>query len=640
MRTLVAAVALVFVGALPFSAARAEQAARLEIPDGRVIRGTKLRKEKDAVVLETVFGPLRVPNALLQPPKPDPQAAPTNPNDNALPDAPRVTTSRWIKLESDLSLARTRTYHDMLDAFVERMIEIYELDKRRVAKRAPFHVLVWRSKDDFKAVQDRIAPGIAALKGKEFAEATAGFYSPGEDKVYMWDARGMWGDHPTVALHEVCHLVNTRLSAATGVRFSQWFEEGSAMYFQMFVPGTSEPDLNLSALATVTEAIEAGTPMGNRELRSVSYADFKGYEYAWGWALVQFLRRHEGGKHWKPLLKFQRTASAGAPGDSENGRFLKAIKYENDAKLNEAWHAYLLTLVPEENVPLGASQENLVEVEAIEKPTPEQAQLFAGLGRSFARAGNPKPAVVYLRAARRGGVEDTSLCLLFARMLAEDEGLAVDEPWPAEAFSAIEHAVRIGPLRADARLVLGRQLLLRATDPDEAQEPLDQLGLALLVMGPDDDDKMIAKWALTAGCEAMPQKSPQEVRAWLAERVPPAEASLRAAWVYFLQEREAWELLIEALEGRLKGGTASFSDRKTLAGLYLASDRNDEAATIYAALLAEDAGAVTLWPHYVRALAASGKPDEAADAKAKGLEAADRVGSFRLRRIIERIPVR
>ena len=96
-----------------------------------------------------------------------------------------------------------------------------------------------------------------------------------------------------MALHETAHLLNHLFSTATGVRFPVWFEEGTATYFQMFVPGMAEPEVNLAALTIVIGAIEAGDGMTSEALRSVPYAKFYSYEYAWGWALVHYLRHFD-----------------------------------------------------------------------------------------------------------------------------------------------------------------------------------------------------------------------------------------------------------------------------------------------------------------------------------------------------------
>lgn len=83
-------------------------------------------------------------------------------------------------------------------------------------------------------------------------------------------------------------------------------------------------------------------------------------------------------------------------------------------------------------------------------------------------------------------------------------------------------------------------------------------------------------------------------------------------------------------------------DAKTLAGLYLASDRNEEAAGLYRKLLAERPDAYFLWAHLVRALAADGRAEEAKAAKARALAALDDAPASLapLRRVLERIPIR
>lgn len=628
--------------ALPVASAEPE--AVLRLPDGREVHGTSLKREKAHVVLETVFGPLRVPKALLKKrPRTTPDE-PETPHTAPAPETPpedlRETRSTWFVIESDLVTSRVERYHELLDAFVEWMMRVYELDEKRLRARAPFRMQVFRSREDFKRVQAAVAPSIAQHKGQGFAEGVAGFYSPGNDTIYMWDSdAGRMEDHPTTAIHETTHLLNHRLSEATGIRFPVWFEEGTAVYFQTWLPGAIEPEPSLAALVTVVGDIEGGRARSNRALRSVTYGEFLSPEYAWGWSLVHFLRRGTKPKTWASLLDYLRTIGRGPPSDSENRRFLKALRFKRDETLDKAWHAHVLALKPKGKTPLGASAASLKDVAALEAPTPEQAALFRKIGVSFLKAGVLDAAVVYLQAALRGHEDDVELRLGLARALAEQGGATEDEAWPAEALGHIEQASRLDPLSVRARVLLGRQMLARAEGPAGAAKARDLLGLALLLLGPADDDKSVAKWALVATLDADPDLEPKQVLQWLLERAPRAERALGAAWVYFLQEREEWEVLLETLERRAAADEAAFEEREILAGLLFASDRLDEASRQYEALIAARPDAYHLWPHLIRVYLQAGRLDDAKKAKARAFAALEKAPPelAPLRRVVHRI---
>ncbi|MHC4860830.1 MAG: tetratricopeptide repeat protein, partial [Planctomycetota bacterium] len=371
--------------------------------------------------------------------------------------------------------------------------------------------------------------------------------------------------------------------------------------------------------------LDAGRPMGNRELRSVPYATFYGREYAWGWALVRFLRRDEAGRRWKPFIKFMRTVSGVPPSDSECRRFLRAVGFRDDAALDLAWHAHLLAARAQGgfSVPMGTSDEALAEVERLEKPTPEQARTFARIGESFAEKGLARPAVVYLRAAVRGGVAGPAIHRALATALARVAGCDADEPWPEEAVDHLRKAVEAEPLRAASRRDLGRQLLLHAKTDAQILEARNQLGLALLLAGPDDDVLSLAIGALRGVVAADRSLSPGGAAKLLTEVVPEAAAAVRTAHGYFLQEEELWDDLVEVIQERVEAGVATFEDRKMLAGLYRAGDRLSEAAAIYAGLLEEAPDALHLWLPLVATLVEAGRTEDAAKAREEALAAID-----------------
>ncbi|MFV1957774.1 MAG: tetratricopeptide repeat protein [Planctomycetota bacterium] len=533
----------------------------------------------------------------------------------------------------------------MLDAFVERMLRVYALERKRLTQRAPFRIRAFRSREDFKRLQEEKAPEMARLKGEAFAKGVTGFYSPAARCIFLWDAEGARGDpHPGTALHETTHLLNHLLREATGARMPVWFDEGTACYFETWLPGAREPEVNFARLAVVVDDIEAGRTYTNRALRGVGWAEYRSREYAWGWSFIDFLRRRKRRKSWNALVEYLGAIGRGAAVEAEERRFLEALSYRDSESIDRDWVRHIeASKSPGGRTPLGASDASLESVAKIEEPTPEQGALFAKIGRSFARAGLPKPAVVYLRAAVRGGVATGSLLGVLARALARAAGRAEDEVWPREAVEVLERAVAADPLSASLRLVLGMQQLVRAGSTAQSEEARDTLGLALMLLGPTDDDKAIARWALEAGVDARPASLPREVLGWWKTQVPEAAAALDAAWVIYLQERQAWEDLIEELERRSTRGTASFEDRTTLAGLYLASDRFDDAAALYARLLEERPEALHLWPSRLRALVGAGRLDEARAARDAALKAIDAgPQGFRqaLHRLVERIVLR
>jgi hypothetical protein len=245
------------------------------------------------------------------------------------------------------------------------------------------------------------------------------------------------------------------------------------------------------------------------------------------------------------------------------------------------------------------------------------------IGRSFAEKGLARPAVVYLRAALRGGVTGAGVHRSLASALARVTGCGDDEPWPGDALDHLRRAVDLEPLRAAFRRDLGRQLLLRAETRADTIEARNQLGLALLLAGPDDDIVPLALGALRGVLATDGSLSPAGAAKLLREVVPEAAEAVRTAHGYYLQEEELWDELVDVLEERVAAGDATFEDRKMLAGLYRAGDRLSEAAAIYAALLEARPGALHLWLPLVATLAEAGRPEEAADARKKALAAID-----------------
>ncbi len=602
-------------------AAAAAGGAVLELPDGRRIPGDRLRTEGDAVVLETSFGPLRVPRSLLgEPGRPGKAAA-------AVPAGRRTVRTRWFALEHDLAPEREALYRDELDAFVDWMLGVYGLDRDAMRKRAPFPLYVYRSRREFKEVQQRVAPGIESAKGQSFAEGVAGFHS--RAGTYLWDVEGESGDvHLGVAKHEVTHLLNGLVSERTGIRFPVWFEEGSATYFMNAASlGGREPEDDAGTLAVVLGDLDGAKPYSQRELRSVPYGTFYGREYAWGWALVRFLRRDRDGARWKPFLEVQRTVGAGAPADPENRRFLKAVGFPDDAEFDRAWHGHLRALRAAGGASAGTSEASLREIEAMARPGPEQARTFARVGASLALKELDREAAVYLRAALRGGAGDAGSHRLLALAEARLRGLGEEDPWPADLLALLRRAVEMDPLRAAFRRELGARMLRGAAGPEAVAAARDQLGLALLLVGPDDDLEAVAAGLLAAVLRAEPRLPPAGGAAWIEKRVPDARDAAARAVAYLLQGEARWDELAAQLEGRVRAKAASHEERAMLAGLYRASDRLEEAAALYGALLEERPGALHLWPARIACLAGTGKAEDARRAREDALRAVDAAGT-------------
>ena len=604
--------------------------ARLPLADGRVLHGKSVRKSGKNMILETVFGRLDVPRALMASGKvrkktPEPKT--------------RIKKTRWLEIESDLSPARAQLYADSLDTFFDWMVRVYDLDAKRLTP--PYRMRVFRRRADFKALQKEIAPGIDE-KGQAFAEGVAGFYSPAHGRIFLWDVEGGHdGVFLEVAKHETTHLLNSLLSRQSAIRIPTWFEEGAATYFSMSMalPGkkVDEPPDHPGALAQVVGEIEGEKPYKGRDLRSVGWAKFLGREYSWSWGMVRFLRQHKGGKLWKELLKHLRTISGGAVTDSEERRFLKMAGFRDSAAFDKAWHAHLAQAKPAgRNTPIGTSPAVLARVARIKKPPKDLARHFSRIGMSLARARESEPAIVYLRAALRGGIADARVYYVLAIALAERDDLARDEQWPNESFRALQDAVKRAPLATIYRLELGRQHLLR----NEAQAAHDMLGLALVLVGANDDDVEVAMWLLRAAT-ALGEDSAEKLAERLAGFVPPATAALRAALVYHLQAVEEWEQLTSLLARRLKAKTATLEERAMLARLYKLMDRLDEAETILAACLKESPCALHLWPDLVECLAGQGKSGEAVAARVRALNALrdDKRSLGWIRRRLERIQI-
>ncbi|MHC4959187.1 MAG: hypothetical protein ACYTGN_12530 [Planctomycetota bacterium] len=261
-----------------------------------------------------------------------------------------------------------------------------------------------------------------------------------------------------MAKHETTHLLNHLMRKQLAIKTPSWFEEGAATYFSMFVAtggkADMEPEDHPGALAQVVGGIETGAALSSRELRGVGYAAFLGRQYSWGWALIRFCRRHKNGRRWPELLKYLRTVSGGGGvTDSEERRFLKAVGFKSSDAFDDAWHKHLKGAKPAGGrAPIGTSEQVLARVASIKKPDPKLARNFARIGISLARARVSGPAIVYLRAALRGGVADPEVPFLLATALSEKERLTEDDRWPDEALAALRAAVRTAPLRSRYRL--------------------------------------------------------------------------------------------------------------------------------------------------------------------------------------------
>jgi len=593
---------------------------RLHLVDGRVLHGHRATRDGKVVRLKTAFGTLVVPADKLAGTGTDARSGPP------AADAVRVRKTKWLLIESDLSEERAKLYADQLDSFFDWMVKVYALDLDRTRRDAPYRMRVFRRRADFKRTQREVAPGIDK-KGKAFAEGVAGFYAARLGRIFLWDAEGARGGiHLEVAKHETTHLLNHLLAQQRALKVPTWFEEGAATYFSMFVAvgagagaGASEPEDHPGAITRVVGEIEARTALQNRALRGVGWAKFLGREYSWGWAMVRFFRHHKKGRRWPELLDFLRTIDPrGNVTDSEDRRFLKAAGFKSNDAFDKAWHAHLIEAKPAgRGAPIGTSPEVLTRVATIKKPDQKLARNFARIGASLARSHIAGPAIVYLRAALRGGVEEAYVPHLLARAIARKGRLTDGEPWPTDALDALGLAVKQAPLRAVYRRDLGRQLLAHG----RLRMARDTLGLALVLAGPDDDDIAIALALLDAATRLAPGKEPESFVEDLGREIPPARDSLRIAYVYLLQAREDWGALMKLLERRVEKGEATFEQRAMLAGLYKASDSLDSARDIYAGLLQEKPSALRFWPDLIECLLGSGDRAAAREAKARALEA-------------------
>jgi len=579
----------------------------VHLADGRVLYGRGVQRTKGETRLETDFGALVIPDGEI--------AGRTAERPPSPPETVRVRRTRWFEITSDLSPDRERLYADQLDAFFEWMIGVYALDVERVRRDAPYGMRVFRRRADFKKLQAEVAPDIDK-KGSAFAEGVAGFYAPGLGSIYLWDVEGESGEvHLEVAKHETSHLCDDLLARQVGIRIPTWFTEGAATYFSMFVAGGApEPEVHPGALAQVLGDLDGSNAMRSRELRSVKWELFHGREYSWGWAQVHFVRHHAKGARWKELIDYLRTIPPMGPvTDSEERRFLKAMGFPTSEAFDRAWHDHLKGARRDgERGLVGTSPEVLARVNALAKPDETTARNFARIGLSLARVREASAAVVYLRAALRGGVTEPEVAYELSRSLALAAHVASEEArWPDDAFATLQEAVKRAPLRALYRRVLGLQLLARG----DREAACRMLGLALLLAGPADDDLALALAMLRASATEAPEREVDR----LCESSPPMAPVLRRALPFHLQATEDWGALFELLRRRDAAGGASAEERALLAGLHKVNDEIEEALAIYRGLVS-GSDDPRHWPDIVECLLALGRTAEAKAARAAAYE--------------------
>ena len=560
------------------------------------------RSKADEVVLETAFGTLAVPA------KSSPrEEAPTGQTRTADP-LRRTARTTWWQLEHDLAPARAALYRDELDPFTEWILTAYDLDLGRLRKRAPFSLTVFRSRTDFKRAQAEHAPEISEWKGRGFAEGVTGFYSPETRGVFLWDGEAReGGTHLEVLRHEVVHWANHLLSESTGIHPPTWFEEGTAVYFSTSTALTearAEPEDHPGALALVLADLDAGRAYAGAALRATPYDRFRNREYAWGWALVRFLRRHRKGRFWEPVLRHLRTVSTeGGETASEARRFLRAVEAKDDATFDRTWHRSLRASSRNFIRRFGASPEQLESLAARKSIDGKLAGRLKRVGLSFADIGHWKVAAAYFEQALRGRGEDGELWSRLARCRARVAGVADDEAWPADALQALEAAVASRPLHAHDRNRLGWQRLM-SSSPARAREAL---GLAFLLAGQNDDGPDLAAGALEGIMAAEPTLSLDAAVASLMVIHPRARPTIEQAHVRVLQRNGDWNRLLTLLEARHGERRATFDDRRVLAGLLKLVDRADEADAIYEVLLSERPSELALWIERVECLVALGQ---------------------------------
>ncbi len=595
------------LGLLALAAAAEPARPLVHLADGRVLFGRGVQRTKAATRLETDFGALVIPDREI--------AGKTAERPPSPPETERICRTRWFEIRSDLSPERERLYADQIDAFFEWMIGVYALDVERVRRDAPYKMRVFRRRADFKRLQAEVAPDIDR-KGSAFAEGVAGFYAPGLGSIYLWDVEGESGEvHLEVAKHETSHLCDDLLARQVGIRIPTWFTEGAATYFSMYVAGGApEPEVHPGALAQVLGDLDGGSAMRSRELRGVKWELFHGREYSWGWAQVHFVRHHAKGERWKELIDYLRTIPPMGPvTDSEERRFLKAMGFATSEAFDRAWHDHLKGSRRQgERGLVGTSPEVLARVNALAKPDETTARNFARIGLSLARVREAAAAIVYLRAALRGGASEPEVPYELARALALAANVASEETrWPDDAFATLQEAVEGAPLRALYRRVLGLQLLARG----DREAAYRMLGLALLLAGPADDDLALALAMLRASATEAPE---QEVGR-LCESIPPMARVLRRALPFHLQAIEDWGALFDLLRDRVRKTGASDEELALLAGLYKVNDEVDEALAIYEGLV-RGSDDPRHWPDVVECLLALGRTAEARSARSTAYE--------------------
>lgn len=599
------------------AAIRSADAQSVALKDGRVVRGTAVEPAPSGVTVETAFGRIAVPQHAIAKRPADAKVTPER-----AASGWRTIETRWFTLRTDVSDARVRAYRDVIDPFGDRMRDAYAFPRGFVDRTPKCRFELYRSRADFKRRQARVAAGIERQRGRGFAEGIAGFYSPKLRAVICWDTGGAEGDADLeVARHEIVHYFNHCRSVIEGRENPSWFEEGTATYFSTPWVGPvrrSAPELHAPSLFLVHSDLAGDRPYGLAALLGRSYGEFLGREYAWGWALVRFLRTTRGGKVWPRVLKTLRGADATPSGVR---RFLKAVRYPDVARFERAWYGAIRTW--SSTGPAGAAATTLDMVRRSRRPSRDEARAFARVGCALARKRLHAAARVYLEAALRGGAASAAIHTAIARAMAGEADVADDDPWPDAAVNHLRDAVACAPLDASHRAELARRLV----DAGAFAEAWRAFGLAIVLAGPDDDVVSFAAGALEAAAESTDESASGrrgenggDPVARLRSAAPWATAAIERASVYHLQANQAWRELRTLLTKRHRDGRADAEERRMLADLHRLGESFDAAADLYRGLLDDDPRDLSRWLPYVTALRDAGRTEDARRARKRAIE--------------------